>query len=455
MNNKLQNFFLGTLIVAGIVLCAVLFASESSSKAGNGAGTKNTQSPSGSTAAIINAPTTAVDLRTELAVITYVNSDTKRLSVRTYEDEIDYTFYVQEPALIYSEYGNAMTMSQLNAGNVIDITFDTASSTVKEIHISDGVVRHLAVSDAAVNTSYRRITIYNKNYEYSRNVVVVSGNELITPEQLSAKDVLNLYEKDGKVVSIVVTRGHGYISLTGVDLFVGGYVNIGSENIKTIEKNMMITMTEGEYKVSVSKGEYYGAKTVTVIQNQVTTVDFSEFVADTIENGNVLFDINVEGANLYLNGKETDYSEGMLTIPVGTYTVRASADGYENYEQNIEIKADYQKVNINLKKIEESTSNTQQTTTASTAASTETSGARAEEPTTIVSTKNRVYIDGPTGAIIYFDDSYLGVAPLDFAMVTGQHTFIVVSGTTVKSYTVNLVEGADDVRYDFTNKTSN
>ena len=238
-------------------------------------------------------------------------------------------------------------------------------------------------------------------------------------------------------------------------MFVGGYVNIGSENIKTIEKNMMITMTEGEYKVSVSKGEYYGAKTVTVIQNQVTTVDFSEFVADTVENGNVLFDINVEGANLYLNGKETDYSEGMLTIPVGTYTVRASADGYENYEQNIEIKADYQKVNINLKKIEESKSTTQKTTTASTAASTETSGARTEENTTIVSTKNRVYIDGPTGAIIYFDDSYLGVAPLDFAMVTGQHTFIVVSGTTVKSYTVNLVEGADDVRYDFTNKTSN
>ena len=75
------------------------------------------------------------------------------------------------------------------------------------------------------------------------------------------------------------------------------------------------------------------------------------------------------------------------------------------------------------------------------------------ETTTIVSTKNRVYIDGPAGAAIYFDDSYLGVAPLDFAMVTGQHTFIVISGTTIKSYTVNLVEGADDVRYDFTPKS--
>lgn len=448
MNNKLQNFFLGTLIVAGIVLCAFLFASEASSKDGSTTGTKSTQSRESSTAPIINAPTVPTDLRTELAVITYVDAGTKRLSVRTYEDELDYTFYVQEPALIYTEYGNAMTMAQLNAGNVIDITFDAASNSVKEIHISDAVTRHVAVSDASVNTSYRKITIYNKNYEYSRNVVVVSDNELITPEQLSAMDVFNLYEKDGKVVSIVVTRGHGYINLTGVDLFVGGYVNIGSENIKTIEKNMMITMTEGEYKVSVSKDEYYGAKTVTVNRNQVTTVDFSEFVADVVENGNVLFDINVEGANLYLNGKETDYSDGMLTLPVGTYTVRVSADGYENYEQKVEIKADYQKVNINLKKIEESTSTQETTTAAATTAGAQT------ETTTIVSTKNRVYIDGPTGAIIYFDDSYLGVAPLDFAMVTGQHTFIVVSGTTVKSYTVNLVEGADDVRYDFTNKTA-
>ena len=291
-------------------------------------------------------------------------------------------------------------------------------------------------------------------------MVVISDNELITPEQLSVHDVFNLYEKDGKVVSVVVTRGHGYISLTGVDLFMGGYVNIGSENIKTIEKNMMITVTEGSYKVAVSKDQYYGSKTVTVNRNQVTTVDFSEFVADTVENGNVLFDIDVDGAVLYLNGKETDYTEGMLTLPVGTYTVRVSADGYDNYQDKIEVKADYQKVNIRMKKEEESTSYGQTTSSSATVsqqpASSSSTGVTSQyetETTTIVSTKNRVYIDGPAGAAIYFDDSYLGVAPLDFAMVTGQHMFIVISGTTIKSYTVNLVEGADDVRYDFTPKS--
>lgn len=467
MNSKLQNFILGILIVAGIVLCAFLFAEEKADKAAKASTAKNSvnQMESKSTATIVNAPTIPTDIRTELAVITYVSADTKRLSVRSYGEGVDRTFYVEQPALIYTEFGNAMTLAQLYAGDVIDITYDNVNNKVSEIHISNEVKCHMAVSDVSVNTSYRRLSLYGKNYEYARNVVVVSDNELITPEQLSVHDVFNLYEKDGKVVSVVVTRGHGYISLTGVDLFMGGYVNIGSENIKTIEKNMMITVTEGSYKVAVSKDQYYGSKTVAVNRNQVTTVDFSEFVADTVENGNVLFDIDVDGAVLYLNGKETDYTEGMLTLPVGTYTVRVSADGYDNYQDKIEVKADYQKVNIRMKKEAESTSSgqttgavqqssqangTQQTTSAS---STGVTSQYETETTTIVSTKNRVYIDGPAGAAIYFDDSYLGVAPLDFAMVTGQHMFIVISGTTIKSYTVNLVEGADDVRYDFTPKS--
>lgn len=467
MNNKLQNFFLGILIVAGIVLCAFLFASEKAEK--DAAASTATKAATGQkpTAPIINAPTTATDLHTELAVITYVSADTNRLSIRAYDEGVDRTFYIEKPALIYTEFGNAMTLAQLYAGDVINVTYDSIGNTVTEIHLSDEVRCHMAVSDVTVNTSYRMLSLYGKNYEYARNVVVVSDNELITPEQLSSKDVFNLYEKDGKVVSVVVTRGHGYISLTGVDLFIGGYVNIGSENIKNIEKNMMITVTEGSYKVAVSKDRYYGAKTVTVNRNQVTTVDFSEFVADTVENGNVLFDIDVDGAILYLNGKETDYTDGMLTLPVGTYTVRVSADGYDNYQDKIEVKSEYQKVNIRMKKEEEtttaaqSTSAAQETTQGSTAQQTTTASSNGvtsqyeTETTTIVSTKNRVYIDGPAGSSIYFDDTYLGVAPLDFAMVTGSHTFIVISGTTIKSYAVNLVEGADDVRYDFTPKSDN
>lgn len=460
MNNKLQNMLLGALIVMGIVLCAMLFASESKDGGKESTTRRTTASQSGSTAPIINAPTTAVDIQTKLAVITAVNADVKTLSVRTFDEEENYSFYIEQPVCIYTEYGNAMTLSQLYMGDVVEITYDAVSNKLQEIRLSGDVLCHRAVSEVTVNTAYRTLTIYGKNYEYSRNVVVVSDLQLITPEQINVNDVLNVYEKDGKVVSVIVTRGHGYISLTGVDLFLGGYVDIGGENFKTVEKNMMVTVTEGEYKVALSKDGYYGAKTVRVNRDEVTVVDFSEYVEETVHNGNVFFDIDVQGARLYLNGEETDYSEGILTLPVGTYSVRVSAQGYENYVDKIEVVADYQKVNI---KMTPSETETQESTTAegTTAAgnspqgngsSTGVTSQYETETTTKVSTTNRVYIDGPAGAIIYFDDSYLGVAPLDFAMVTGQHTFIVLSGSTVKSYTVNLVEGADDVRYDFSEK---
>ena len=292
MNNKLQNMLLGVLIVTGIVLCAMLFASES--KGGDKESTaRRTTASNGSTAPIINAPTTAVDLQTKLAVITAVNSDKKTLSVRTFDEEENYSFYIEQPVCIYTEYGNSMTLSQLYMGDVVDITYDTLSNKVQEIRLTSDVICHRAVSEVSVNTAYRTLTIYGKNYEYSRNVVVVSGLQLIAPEQLSKDDVINVYEKDGKVVSVVVTRGHGYISLTGVDLFLGGYVDIGGENIRTVEKNMMITVTEGEYKVALSKDGYYGAKTIKVNRDAVTVVDFSEYVAEAVQNGNVFFDIVV------------------------------------------------------------------------------------------------------------------------------------------------------------------
>ena len=131
MNNKLQNMLLGALIVMGIVLCAMLFASESKD-GGKESTTRRTTAPqSGSTAPIINAPTTAVDIQTKLAVITAVNADVKALSVRTFDEEENYSFYIEQPVCIYTEYGNAMTLSQLYMGDVVEITYDALSNKLQ------------------------------------------------------------------------------------------------------------------------------------------------------------------------------------------------------------------------------------------------------------------------------------------------------------------------------------
>ena len=46
--------------------------------------------------------------------------------------------------------------------------------------------------------------------------------------QIVKEDILTLRGIGDKLYSIVVDNGHGYIELTGIDAFVGGYITLGS-----------------------------------------------------------------------------------------------------------------------------------------------------------------------------------------------------------------------------------
>ena len=47
--------------------------------------------------------------------------------------------------------------------------------------------------------------------------------------------------------------------------------------------NMLLTVTEGEYKIKLSNGQYFAQKTAVIKRDEVTVLDFSEFVEDTIQ----------------------------------------------------------------------------------------------------------------------------------------------------------------------------
>lgn len=70
----------------------------------------------------------------------------------------------------------------------------------------------------------------------------------------------------------------------------------------------------------------------------------------------------------------------------------------------------------------------------------------------VVSQINDVTVSGPVGGYVYFDGKYMGVAPVTFDMITGSHVISILYNSQIKSYSVNLAEGGDDVIYDFTDK---
>ena len=118
---------------------------------------------------------------------------------------------------------------------------------------------------------------------------------------------------------------------------------------------------------------------------------------------------------------------------------------------------------------------TESSTTSKTSTSTQTSGSTAQntsgetattEKTTEATTEsgdstvnkqtaNKLIITAPSGASVYFDGEYVGIAPISFTKVTGSHIITLSqTGYLSKSYTITLTDDGKDTTLTYDPLTS-
>ncbi len=392
-----------------------------------------------------------------LGVITKVDEDNKNITFISAEDGSSSIFPYNSATEVYSRYGSVMSVAQVTPGMVMDIFYGGTSQMIERLEVSDreDVWENSKVTSFSVDDSKRSMRIGQTMYSYSDNTFVCSGDKKISMMELNSQDQLIVRGFGTRVLSVVVDKGHGYISLTGDELFIGGYIDVGGSVIKVIEEDMLLIVREGNYKVEVSNGEYSAQRQVTVERNENCEIDFSDVVPNVTNNGNLRFNIDVEDAVLYIDNVKTDYS-GMVVLPAGTHEIRVEAEGYRTYTDKIEVEVEYRAVDIKLRKEEPETDGE----TGTGGDETEPSETVTAEPETetrypgqdIVSSVNDVTVSGPAGGYVYFDGVYKGTAPVTFDMITGEHVISILYNKEIKSYSVVLAEGGDDVVYDFTDK---
>ncbi len=381
---------------------------------------------------------------TVTAVLTLVDTESKNMRFRTVDNYEDVLCSYNVGISVISKSGEVISASQLIEGMVCDITYDTEDRIISKVRVStnDDVWEQRNVSNFSVDETAHEITIGKTLYTYDEKTIVFSHDKEISILELNRMDSLTVRGYKHEVVSIIVDTGHGYVSLTNASLFYGGLLDIGGLVVKSIEPNMVITVTEGTYKLEAESGEYSTTKTITVNRDELTLVSFGDVRPNVTQTGNVKFDINIDNAKLYIDNVLRD-ADGILTLTVGSHTVVITADGYNDYKDTISVVSGYTEYSIDMEDEEETTYEGETTTGEEETTTTVVNGE------TIVSTTNTVTVQGPEGAAIYFDSSYKGIAPVTFAMITGTHNITVLNGTDIATYTVNLVEGADDVLLDF------
>ncbi|MGN0369019.1 MAG: PEGA domain-containing protein [Butyrivibrio sp.] len=430
---KKYGYFILILALCGIMLCACSF--DGNTKKNKSDSTKETQ-------------TDATKHRTVsmIGVLLNVDEENRVISFISIDDNEEYICTYGTGAMFYNKSGSVTSVSSMSEGLVADVEFDSESNTISKMQVSDDdkVWENSKVSSFHVNETEHSMRIGKSLYYYDKYTAVFSEGEQISIMELNSQDQLIVRGYDNKIVSIVVDKGHGYITLSGESLFVGGLIDIGGTVVKVIEEDMMIIVKEGFYKVEARNGSYYSEKYVTVTRDMKSNVDFSDVEVIVTETGSVLFNVTPSDAIVYLDGKEIDCSK-ILTLNTGRHKISVTADGYNEYTDTITVETGYQVISIDLKKssVQSETSGNNETGSEN----------ETDTPTeTVVSTVNKVTVSGPEGGFVYFDGSYKGTAPVTFSMITGDHVITVLYNNEIKSYSVTLAEGGDDVTYDFTDK---
>lgn len=389
---------------------------------------------------------------TSLGVIDYIDVDNSIVKFYRVDTEELCLYTYNSGTNVLTQSGRVTTIDTLTAGTVVDVEYSTSSFIISKIQVSTGnnIWENSKVTNFKIDDTTRSMQVGNSLYYYKDDVCVYSEGKSIDVSELTSADQLIVRGIDNRILSIVVEVGHGYVTLDGDDIFIGGLIDIGGKIVKVVEENMLILVPEGTHKVEVRKDDNIAEKYVTVVRDEQSVADFSDVSANVTVTGSVKFNINVADAILYIDNVKRDHGS-VVVLNEGKHSVIIVANGYVTYTDVIEITGEHQSLNIYLNEDKEADKEPtdKETTSATTASSSETTTLEGE---TIVSEINDVKILGPEGGLVYFDSIYKGVAPISFDMITGTHVISILYGTDINSYTVTLAEGGDDVEYDFTPK---
>lgn len=252
-----------------------------------------------------------------------------------------------------------VTMDTIAVGDIYTYKFDKDENITEIKNCQKAwTVEDIGVS---INTSAKLVKFSDtsskdnaeKSYKYVEGLTSVSyKNQPKTLENISPLDYVKIKGYDnGKInraYSIEILKSHGEIQFQNMDSISNAKVYINDKQY-SMKSDSRVLLTEGTYNVKVTGSNTMDiTKQVNVVPDNPTVVDLSKI---QVKTGVLNISSNVDGYKLYLNDKEQNTGESPL-LEYGTYTVKATKDGYKDFTSSVTIDSDTNTLDIKMKKSE-------------------------------------------------------------------------------------------------------
>ena len=283
----------------------------------------------------------------DTAVVVGMNKGDQTITFFNTTVNKNYTLSYDGTTTITDKYGQVLTLDQIKIGDMVDVTFLKTKKRLNSLALSAQVWKIEEVNRYSIDTSTSSITVGKDVYKLTKNTKILSDGEEIEIGNLDSVDILTLQGIGSSVHSIIVDKGHGYLSLTGDTLFIGGWIEIGQNMIYPITEGMRLTVPEGSYDVQISHKGGGGTKQVVINRNKDVTLDISNLEIKEAKYGNVTFVMTPSTARLYVDGKIVDTS-APVRLEYGIHQLVSMADGYQTITSYLKVGSASPTVEITL-----------------------------------------------------------------------------------------------------------
>ena len=397
----------------------------------------------------------------DTAVVMTVDQDNSGIIFMNMDTGRQYTLYYDGTTYVTDKYDGPMSISQLRAGDVVDVNFLKGKRQIASIKQSPDAWVYDSIDNYDLGGLNKTASIGNSTYSLPDEAVILSEGKRVEAMEIVSQDLVTIRGIDRKIYSVNVERGHGYLRLRNEQALIGGWIEVGNKVIREISEDMLLVVPEGSYQVALSNGGVSSIKDVVIERDRETVLDVSDIEIVQDKTGRILFTVNPAGADVSIDGELTDISSP-VELPYGIHKIHMEADGYDSLTKYIQVGSEYAKISFELeeKKEEETPTISGNDLTVPPLEEKEIpeleyAPVKDPEPSvsdnTISATKsNKVYIDSPKGVEVYLDGNYVGIAPVSFKKNAGKHTITLEkSGYKKKSYTIYLYNDGEDVTYSF------
>ena len=371
---------------------------------------------------------TDIFLSESRGVLEEVNAQDETITVYRMDEKDEITLIYDNATAVQDKYGSSLTMSQLNPGEIVDLRYNSELRKAGRVNVSSDIWCYDNVEKHEINEGRGTLQVGSETYRISKETKVFSGQEQISLDQILKQDVLSLKGTGYDVASIIVDKGHGYLKLENEEPLVGGFIEVGQAVIQQIREDMLITVPEGSYVVSLSAEGFQETREITIERNKETVLDLGDIDLPQPVNGRVVFSVYPEQASVAVDGITINTAYPIL-LSFGLHQVTASADGYDTISEYVNVEGETTTVRLTL---DEFVANT-------------VSGNTVKEDS-----NHTITIQAPADVEVYQDNLYMGIAPVTYKKTEGSHTITLrKTGYVTKSYQIEVTDDDRDLVYSF------